>query len=113
LYTLRNIQEDWDYILIFPAEWNGKGIRIEVVYADHGDLAPEPCKLAVLLTPEWYLPDMPADICTRFSSAIRPIGINVKELFIVDYTNIQLFSSLLFKGAGRIGMSEMKTGENK
>lgn len=36
-----------------------------------------------------------------FLSSTRTIGLNVKELFIVDSTTIQLFSSLVFKGVGR------------
>ena len=36
-----------------------------------------------------------------FLSASRTIGLNIKELFIVDSTTIQLFSSLIFKGVGR------------
>ena len=34
-------------------------------------------------------------------SSSRTIGLNIKELFIVDSTTIQLFSSLVFKGVGR------------
>jgi hypothetical protein len=52
LYKQSNFSEDRDYILKFPVEWNGKGIRIEVGYANRGDLSPEHCKLAVLLTPK-------------------------------------------------------------
>ena len=36
-----------------------------------------------------------------FLSSTRTFGLNVKELFIVDSTTIQLFSSLVFKGVGR------------
>ena len=36
-----------------------------------------------------------------FLSSSRTIGLNIKELFIVDSTTIQLFSSLIFKGVGR------------
>jgi len=36
-----------------------------------------------------------------FLSSSRTIGLNIKELFIVDSTTIQLFSSLVFKGVGR------------
>lgn len=36
-----------------------------------------------------------------FLSSSRTIGLNVKELFIVDSTTIQLFSRLVFKGVGR------------
>lgn len=38
---------------------------------------------------------------SSFLSSSRTIGLNVKELFIVDSTTIQLFSSLIFKGVGR------------
>jgi len=38
---------------------------------------------------------------STFLSSSRTIGLNVKELFIVDSTTIQLFSSLIFKGVGR------------
>lgn len=38
---------------------------------------------------------------SSFLSSSRTIGLNVKELFIVDSTTIQLFSSLVFKGVGR------------
>ena len=34
-------------------------------------------------------------------SSSRTIGLNIKELYIVDSTTIQLFSSLIFKGVGR------------
>lgn len=40
----------------------------------------------------------------RYSSLLsssRTVGLDVKELFIVDSTTIQLFSSLIFKGVGR------------
>ena len=36
-----------------------------------------------------------------FLSSSRTIGLNIKELYIVDSTTIQLFSSLIFKGVGR------------
>lgn len=36
-----------------------------------------------------------------FLSSSRTIGLNIKELYIVDSTTIQLFSSLVFKGVGR------------
>ena len=36
-----------------------------------------------------------------FLSSSRTLKLNVKELFIVDSTTIQLFSSLVFKGVGR------------
>jgi hypothetical protein len=35
---------------------------------------------------------------SAFLSSIQTIGLNIKELFIVDSTTIQLFSSLTFKG---------------
>ena len=38
---------------------------------------------------------------SSFLSSSRTVGLNVKELFIVDSTTIQLFSSLVFKGVGR------------
>jgi hypothetical protein len=38
---------------------------------------------------------------SSFLSSSRTIGLNIKELFIVDSTTIQLFSSLVFKGVGR------------
>jgi len=38
---------------------------------------------------------------SSFLSSSRTIGLGVKELFIVDSTTIQLFSSLVFKGVGR------------
>ena len=38
---------------------------------------------------------------SSFLSSSRTLGLNVKELFIVDSTTIQLFSSLVFKGVGR------------
>ena len=38
---------------------------------------------------------------STFLSSSRTIGLNIKELFIVDSTTIQLFSSLIFKGVGR------------
>jgi hypothetical protein len=36
-----------------------------------------------------------------FLSSSRTLGLNIKELFIVDSTTIQLFSNLVFKGVGR------------
>ena len=36
-----------------------------------------------------------------FLSSSRTIGLNIKELYIVDSTTTQLFSSLIFKGVGR------------
>jgi len=38
---------------------------------------------------------------SSFLSSSRTIGLNIKELYIVDSTTIQLFSSLVFKGVGR------------
>jgi hypothetical protein len=38
---------------------------------------------------------------SSFLSSSRTIGLNIKELYIVDSTTIQLFSSLIFKGVGR------------
>ncbi len=38
---------------------------------------------------------------SSFLSSSRTIGLNIKELFIVGSTTIQLFSSLVFKGVGR------------
>jgi len=38
---------------------------------------------------------------SNFLSSSRTIGLNIKELYIVDSTTIQLFSSLVFKGVGR------------
>lgn len=38
---------------------------------------------------------------STFLSSSQTIGLNIKELFIVDSTTIQLFSSLVFKGDGR------------
>jgi hypothetical protein len=38
---------------------------------------------------------------SSFLSSSRTIGLNIKELFIIDSTTIQLFSSLVFKGVGR------------
>lgn len=38
---------------------------------------------------------------STFLSSSRTIGLNIKELYIVDSTTIQLFSSLVFKGVGR------------
>jgi Transposase DDE domain/Domain of unknown function (DUF4372) len=38
---------------------------------------------------------------SSFLSSSRTIGLNIKELFIVDSTTIQLFSSMVFKGIGR------------
>jgi hypothetical protein len=38
---------------------------------------------------------------SSFLSSSRSIGLNIKELFIIDSTIIQLFSSLVFKGVGR------------
>ena len=38
---------------------------------------------------------------SSFLSSSRTIGLNIKELFIVDSTTIKLFSSLVFKGVGR------------
>lgn len=37
---------------------------------------------------------------SSFLSSSRTIGLTVKELYIVDSTTIQLFSSLIFKGVG-------------
>lgn len=34
-------------------------------------------------------------------SSSRTIGLNIKELFIVDSTTIQFFSNLIFNGVGR------------
>ena len=36
-----------------------------------------------------------------FLSSSRTLGLNIKELFFVDSTTIQLFSNLVFKGVGR------------
>jgi L-ascorbate 6-phosphate lactonase len=41
LYRHNNISKDRYHILKLSEEWNGKGISIKAVYADHGDLAPE------------------------------------------------------------------------
>ena len=38
---------------------------------------------------------------SSFLSSSRTLGLNIKELFIVDSTTIQLFSNLVFKGVGR------------
>lgn len=38
---------------------------------------------------------------SSFLSSSRTIGLNIKELYIIDSTTIQLFSSLVFKGVGR------------
>jgi hypothetical protein len=38
---------------------------------------------------------------SSFLSSSRTNGLNIKELYIVDSTTIQLFSSLVFKGVGR------------
>jgi len=38
---------------------------------------------------------------SSFLSSSRTLGLSVKELYIVDSTTIQLFSSLVFKGVGR------------
>jgi hypothetical protein len=38
---------------------------------------------------------------STFLSSSRTMGLNIRELFIVDSTTIQLFSSLVFKGVGR------------
>jgi hypothetical protein len=38
---------------------------------------------------------------SSFLSVSQSVGLNIKELYIVDSTTIQLFSSLVFKGVGR------------
>lgn len=38
---------------------------------------------------------------SSFLSVSQSVGLNIKELYIVDSTTIQLFSSLIFKGVGR------------
>lgn len=38
---------------------------------------------------------------STFLSSSRTLGLNIKELYIIDSTTIQLFSSLVFKGVGR------------